>query len=83
MKHISMKNAGLAILSMIFLGWLFFIWAPMVRKDQSAFDKTEELIRDSKSLNEKTRKELDQIQKTPLPQIPQVPLVPDGNGEIL
>ena len=83
MKRISMKNAGLAILSIILLGWLFFIWAPMVRKDQYSSEKREELIRDSKSLNEKIRKELDQIQKTPLPQIPQVPLVPDGNGEIL
>ncbi len=80
MKRVSMKNAGLAILSMIVLGWLFFIWAPMVRKDQYSSEKREQLIRDSKSLYEKTRKELDQIQKTPLPQVPQVP---DGNGEIL
>jgi hypothetical protein len=83
MKRMSMKNAGLAILSMIFLGWLFFIWAPMVRRDQYSSEKSEELIRDTKSSYEKIRQELDQIQKTPLPQIPQVPQVPDGNGEIL
>ena len=80
MKRISMKNAGLVILSMLVLGWLFFIWAPMVRKDQYSSEKREQLIRDSKSLYEKTRKELDQIQKTPLPQIPQAP---ERNGEIL
>lgn len=80
MKRISMKNAGLVILSMLVLGWLFFIWAPMIRKDQAAFEKTDELIRDSKSSYQKIRKELDRIQKTPLPQIPQAP---ERNGEIL
>lgn len=80
MKRISRKNAGLVILSMLVLGWLFFIWAPMIRKDQPAFEKTDELIRDSKSSYEKIRKELDRIQKTPLPQIPQAP---ERNGEIL
>ena len=79
MKSINLKNLALTVLSIFLLGWLLFVWAPMIRKDNEAFDKAEEVLRNSKSSVEKTRALIERIEKTPAPRIPQAP---DSNGTI-
>jgi hypothetical protein len=80
MKSINMKNVALTVLSMFVLGWLLFVWAPMIRKNNETFEKTEEVIRDSKATIEKVKSEIERIEKTTHPQIPQIP---DSNGMVL
>ena len=80
MKSINIKNAAFTMLSIVLIGWLLLVWAPMIREDQKAFDNFEKVMQDSKSTVEKTRLLLDQIEKTTPLEIQKAPV---ENGLIL
>ena len=79
MKPNNMKNAAFAVLSIFLLGWLILVWAPMIRKDNEAFENANKAIRNSKSTIERLKSEIERIEKTN----PQIRQVPDGNGMAL
>ena len=80
MKSINMKNTTLTVLGIFLVGWMLFVWAPMIRKDNESLEKTDDVIRNSKATIEKVKSEIERIEKTPPPRMPQVP---DENGIVL
>lgn len=80
MMSLNMKNAAFTVMWIVLVGWLLLVWGPMIRKDNETFEETEEVIRNSKITIEKVKSELERIENTTLPQIPQAP---ERNGVVL
>ena len=79
MNFKSLRSVLPGVLLIPFTVWLFLVWVPMMRRDNQAIENADKAIRDSKQTIEKTKAEMERIEKT----TPPMPRIPAGNEQVI